>query len=101
MKRLSNWSVTPSTRAMIRDSAALKVQDPKERVSRLARNTAQLPPIVLLPHHLGLGKPDLVRLLPTKAPSGSAKNTGLMISVRTQFKRSETYPLKNNLEEFE
>ena len=50
MKRLSNCRVTPSTSVITRDSKALKDQDPKERVSRLARNTAQLPPIVLDPH---------------------------------------------------
>ena len=50
MKRLSNCRVTPSTTVITRDSKALKDQDPKERVKRLARNTAQLPPIVLDPH---------------------------------------------------
>ena len=80
MKRLSNCSVIPSTRAITSASAALKGQDPKESVRRVARNTAQVPPTVLLPHHRGLKTPDLVRLLPTKAPRGSARKTGLMIS---------------------
>ena len=90
MKRLSNLSVTPSTRAITRDSAALKDQDPKESVSRLARNTAKLPPRVLLPHQRGLGTPDFVKLLPTKAPRGSARNTGLMISVTRHLKYENT-----------
>ena len=105
IKRLSNFSVTPSTRAITRDSAALKDQDPKESVRRLARNTAQVPPMVLLPHQRGLGTPDFVKLLPTKAPRGSARNTGLMISVRRHFKmKTRKHNIKkanNNLEEFE
>ena len=94
INRLSNWSVTPSTRAMARESAALKDQDPKERVSRLARNTAKLPPIVLLPHHRGLVTPDFVKLLPTKAPRGSARNTGLMISVKIKETHSNAKTLE-------
>ena len=96
MKRLSNCRVNPSTNIITRDRMTRKPNVPNERVNSEAKNTARLPPrkhnksqegrhlhnlpSVLSPTHFGFETPDCERLLPTIAPRGSAKKTGLMIS---------------------
>ena len=54
----------------------------------MAKNTARLPPIVFLPVQARFHNPNSVSYRPTKAPRGSAKKIGLIISKGIRLRRN-------------